>query len=98
MFSSDENGEEGVGISSRLLSFLMLGLLLVFVGIAVLVVVSLVLGGSGSVGGVILIGPFPIIFGAGPDAGWLILIGIIVSVLSVILFLVMNRQTRKFGF
>ena len=70
---------------AELLGFLLLGITLVFVGIAVLVVASVVLGGSGSVGGVILIGPIPIVFGAGPDAGWLIAIGIILTVVSVVL-------------
>ena len=92
---SDE--EEGAGISSRLLVFLLLGITLVFVGIAVLVVASVVLGGSGSVGGVILIGPIPIIFGAGPDAGWLIAISIVLTVVSVILFLILNRRARRFS-
>ncbi len=85
------------GLSSRLLGFLLLGITLVFVGIAVLVVASLVLGGSGSVGGVILIGPIPIVFGAGPDAGWLIAISVILTVISVVLFLVLNRRNRKFS-
>jgi uncharacterized membrane protein len=98
LLNVEKDEAEGIAISSRLLSFLLLGITLVFVGIAVLVVASLVLGGSGSFGGVILIGPFPIVFGAGPDAGWLIVLGIIVTVLSVIVFLVMNRQTRKFRF
>ena len=80
-----------------LFGFLLLGITLVFVGIAVLVVASVVLGGSGSVGGVILIGPIPIVFGAGPDAGWLIVISVILTVVSVILFLVMNRRVRRFS-
>jgi uncharacterized membrane protein len=93
--SSDEEAEdESVGISSRLLVFLLLGITLVFVGIAVLVVASLVLGGSGSVGGVILIGPIPIVFGAGPDAGWLIAISAILTVVSVVLFLVFNKRNK----
>jgi uncharacterized membrane protein len=97
MLSDEEAQDEAIGISSRLLGFLLLGITLVFVGIAVLVVASVVLGGSGSVGGVILIGPIPIIFGAGPDAGWLIAISIVLTVVSVVLFLVMNRRTRKFS-
>lgn len=95
MLSDKEAEDEGIGVSSRLLGFLLLGIALVFVGIAVLVVASLVLGGSGSVGGVILIGPIPIIFGAGPDAGWLITVSIILTVVSVVLFLVLNRRNRK---
>jgi uncharacterized membrane protein len=95
MLSDEEVEEEGIGVSSRLLGFLVLGITFVFVGIAVLVVAFIVLGGSGSVGGVILIGPIPIVFGAGPEAGWLIAISIILSVVSLVLFLVMNRRTRR---
>jgi uncharacterized membrane protein len=95
MLSDDE--DEGIGVSSRLLGFLLLGIMLVFVGVAVLVVASLVLGGQGSVGGVILVGPIPIVFGAGPDADWLIVISVILTVVSVISFLVLNRRrNRKF--
>jgi uncharacterized membrane protein len=97
LLNDEEAEDDGIGISSRLLSFLVLGITLVFVGIAVLVVASVVLGGSGSVGGVILIGPIPIVFGAGPDAGWLIAISIILTAVSVILFLVMNRRARRFS-
>jgi uncharacterized membrane protein len=70
---------------------------LVFVGLVILVVASLVFGGSGSVGGIILIGPIPIVFGAGHDASWLIVISIILAVLSLVLFLVMNRRLRRFS-
>jgi uncharacterized membrane protein len=95
---SDEGAEdEGIDVSSRLFGFLLLGIALVFVGIAVLVVASLVFGGSGSVGGVILIGPIPIVFGAGPDAGWLIAVSIILTIVSVVLFLIMNRRERRFS-
>ena len=98
MLSVDEAEDDGISISSRLLGFLLLGITLVFVGIAVLIVASFVFGGSGSVGGVILIGPFPIVFGAGPDAGWLLAISVILTVVSVILFLVMNRRARRLSF
>ena len=88
--------DEGIGISSRLFGFLLLGIALVFVGVAVLVVASVVLGGSGSVGGVILIGPIPIVFGAGAEAGWLIAVSVILTVASIVLFLLMNRRAKKF--
>ena len=98
MLSVDEAEDDGISVSSRLLGFLLLGITLVFVGIAVLIVASFVFGGSGSVGGVILIGPFPIVFGAGPDAGWLLAISVILTVVSVILFLVMNRRAKRLSF
>ena len=65
---------------------------MVLIGIVVLAVVSFVFSSSTSVGGVIFIGPFPIVFGAGPNAVWLIIIGIILAVLSIVMFLIMNRR------
>jgi uncharacterized membrane protein len=92
MLSEQENEDEGITVSGRLFGFLILGIALVFAGIVVLAVVPLFLGSSGSVGVVIFIGPFPIVFGSGPNVGWLILIGIILAVLSIVLFWVMNRR------
>ena len=95
MLSDEEGEDEGIGLSGWLLGFLLLGTALVFIGIAVIVIVSVVLGGSGSVGGIILIGPIPIVFGAGPDASWLIVISIILTAISVISFLIMNKRQKK---
>ena len=92
MLSEQETEDEGFTVSSRLFGFLILGIALVFVGIVVLMVVSLVFGGSGSVGVVVFIGPFPIVFGSGPNAGWLILIGVILAVLTAVFFWVMKRR------
>jgi uncharacterized membrane protein len=95
MLSENETEEEGFAVSSGFLGFLLLGIALVFVGIAVLVVASVILGGSGSVGGVILIGPIPIVFGAGPDAAWLIAVSTILAFASIVLFLAMNRRVKR---
>ena len=92
--SAEENEAEGIEVSSRFFNLIILGIALIFVGIVVVVVASVVLG-SGSFGAVIFIGPFPIVFGLGPNATWLILIGIILSVVSVIIFVVMNRRLSK---
>jgi len=86
-----EDEDEGITVSGRLFVFLILGIVLVLVGIVVLLVASLVSGGSGSVGVVVFIGPFPIVFGSGPNAIWLILVGIILAVL-IVLFWVVNRR------
>jgi len=98
MFShklEDEAENEGFTVSSRFLALLFLGVALVLAGIIVLVVTSLELGGSGSVGVVIFIGPFPIVFGSGPDSKWLILIGAIIAAISLVTFLVMNKRYRR---
>ncbi len=94
--SVQETEDEGVIVSPRLFILMILGVALVFVGVMVLVFVSLVSGSSGSVGVVIFIGPFPIVFGSGPNAIWLILIGIVIAVLSVAFFLVKNKQHIEF--
>jgi uncharacterized membrane protein len=93
--SAKEIEDEGIEIPSRLFSLLILGIALVLIGIVVLVIVPMVLGSSGSVGVVILIGPIPIVFGSGPNASWLILIGIILAFVGIVLFLVMNRRIGR---
>ena len=95
--SNDENEDVGIEVSSRLFRFLILGAALIFIGIVVLAVASVVLSGSGSAGVIIFIGPFPIVIGKGPSAVWLILIGMIIAVLSIVLFLIMIRRLRRFG-
>jgi len=92
---NEDDEKEGIAVSSRLFALLLLGLALVFVGIVIIVVVSVVLGGSSSVGGVILIGPIPIIFGAGPESEWLIALGAVLSVISVVLFIIINKRARR---
>jgi uncharacterized membrane protein len=94
--SSEEDQNQGINGSSRLLSLLLLGIALVSVGLVVLFVAMLVLGGSGSIGGVIFIGPIPIVFGAGPNAEWLIAVGLAISIISVVLFAFMYRRKIKF--
>ena len=92
-----EDRDEGITVSGRGLGLLLLGIALVFIGISVIVVATVVLGGSGSVGGVILIGPIPIVFGAGPEANWLIAVGGALTIISLVLFLVLNRRARRFN-
>lgn len=53
--------------------------------------------GSTSTGVVIFIGPFPIVFGSGPDATWLILIGLIIAAISAVLFFAIRRKAEVWG-
>jgi uncharacterized membrane protein len=63
----------------------------------IILIVATALHGSGSVnfGAIIFIGPFPIVVGAGPEATWMVLIAIIIAVLSIIVFLVVRKETKK---
>jgi uncharacterized membrane protein len=102
MFENSEQPtgqSDGVTVSSRMFSLLLLGFLLVFVGIIVLIVASIMSsGGSGSFGGVIFIGPIPIVFGAGPDSNWLIIISIIIAVIMVAFFAIYMRRARRINY
>jgi uncharacterized membrane protein len=93
-----QTAEEGITVSSRFLLLLILGFVFVLVGIAV-VSVATVLYGSGSVsfGGIIFLGPFPIVIGAGPNTTLMVLFGITLAVLSVIMYLVMSRRIKRPG-
>jgi len=92
---SEETEDTGIGGSGRTLVLLLFGISLITIGIAVIVLVSIILGESGSVGGIILIGPIPIVFGAGQDAWLLIAIGIIITIISVILFWIFNKKLKR---
>jgi uncharacterized membrane protein len=101
MGSTDEESgkkvEEGATTGGWLFLLLISGFVLVFVGVAaILVAAVLCSGGSASAGAVIFIGPFPIVIGAGPDATLIILFSIAIAVLSVVVFFVMNRKMRRF--
>jgi uncharacterized membrane protein len=51
--------------------------------------------GSISFGIIIFIGPFPMVVGAGPEATWMILLATILSILSIVIFLILRRETAE---
>jgi uncharacterized membrane protein len=87
----EEIGEDS-GTPGWLLLLLIAGLILVLVGVLVVFALGFSSGGSSSTGIVIFIGPIPIVFGSGPNAGLLILIGVIIAAVSVALFVIMRRR------
>jgi uncharacterized membrane protein len=93
---NQRNVEKGISISSRLFWLLILSSVLFFVGIAVILIAMVFYGiGLENVSTVIFIGPFPIVIGSGPDVEWVIFLSIILGILSVVIFLVMNRRIRR---
>jgi uncharacterized membrane protein len=93
---NQENVEEGINASSRFSLLLILGFAMVIVGIILILIAAALYGGSANAGAVIFIGPFPIVIGAGPDVTWIVLFSIILAVLSVVVFLIINRKIRRF--
>lgn len=74
---------------------LFVGFVIIVVGVVLVVLASALGEGSVSAGGVIFIGPFPIVFGVGPDAAWLIVISLVIAVLVLGLFFVWIRRSWK---
>jgi len=73
-----------------------LGLLLILVGFLILMIATMLSSeASASFGGFIMIGPFPIVFGAGPEAAWMVLFAIVMAVLSIVIFFVLHREIRR---
>jgi uncharacterized membrane protein len=66
----------------------LLGMAIILVGIIVVAFGALTAsGGASSSGGFILIGPFPIVFGNGPNSGMLATAGLVITVAMVALYL-----------
>jgi uncharacterized membrane protein len=82
--------------SQRFLLLFLVGFVIVFVGIIILMITALFYGDSAiNFGGVIFIGPFPIVIGVGPDAILMVLFAIIFAVLSIIMFLILHKEIVK---
>jgi uncharacterized membrane protein len=66
----------------------MVGVAIILVGVLVVALGTLLeTGGSSSSGGFVLIGPIPIVFGSGPNSGMLAWVGLAISVLVVVAYL-----------
>lgn len=83
----------------RFLALFFAGFLIILLGMVLLVASAFWAGtGTANIGGVIFIWFFPIVFGTGPEAHWLILLAIVLAVLGITLFLVMRKTIEKDGF
>lgn len=86
-------------LSSGQRKFLMLfliGFLIIFLGIMILIVATLVYGGgSANFGGVIFIWFIPIVFGVGPESKWMVLFAIVLAILGITMLLILRREIKK---
>ncbi|MEM2281551.1 MAG: DUF131 domain-containing protein [Candidatus Bathyarchaeia archaeon] len=74
----------------RFLTLFFIGLFITLLGVVFLVAAALFPGtGTSSIGGIVFIWFFPIVFGAGPEAHWLILFAIVLAVLGLIMLFAM---------
>jgi uncharacterized membrane protein len=99
MLDCKRNGKHANDKSSgnqKFLILLIMGFFIIFLGIIVLMAAAMFFGeGSANFGGVIFIWFIPIVFGAGPEATWMVLFAIILAVLSIIMFLILRKEIAK---
>jgi len=73
----------------------MIGFFVIFVGIMLVMVASLLFPGSNvSGGGIFLIGPIPIVFGYGQYSVWIIAFAVILTIVAVVFFFLSWRRAR----
>jgi len=72
------------------------GVLLLFLGFATIVLGSFT-GTNATAGGFVLIGPIPIVFGSGKDAGLLAILSLAAGLIMVGMVYLTFRQTRGMG-
>jgi len=99
MGDHEKNGKyanDKSGRPQKFLILLILGFFIISLGIITLMVATMLYGEiSANFGGVIFIWFIPIVFGAGPEATWMIIFAIILAVLSIIMFLILRRELAK---
>jgi uncharacterized membrane protein len=91
----EEDESKGFALPGGFFRWVILGIALILVGLLLILLASSIFSGSGSVGVVIFIGPIPIVFGSGPDKIWLILIGVIITVITLAAFFGINRRYKR---
>ena len=82
-------------MSQKFLMLFVVGFFIIFVGIIILMVAAVLSNGSTNFGAFIFIGPFPIFVGAGPEAPWMVLFGIILAILGIIMVVMLRREVKR---
>lgn len=75
----------------------MIGFATILTGMIILIIASFLSSSNSSFGAFILIGPIPIVIGAGPEAQWLVLFAMITTIISVITLWTMRKKTSRNG-
>ena len=87
-----QNDQEELTTNQWILWAFIAGFAFILVGVLVLVSSTLLRDGSASGGVIIFVGPFPIVFAGGSDATLIVLISVILTVLSIVLFVILRRK------
>ena len=85
---------EKSGLFRKSLMLFILGFFIIFVGVTVLIVATVLLDNLQSFGVLIFIGPFPIVVGIGPETSWMALLVVVLTILSIIVFVMSCRKMK----
>jgi len=89
-------GQSEVKWFKRFLAMFFAGFVMTLLGVVFLVAASVLSGTEvANVGGIIGVFPFLIVFGAGPEAYWLILVAVLLAILGVLMLFVVWKTRRK---
>ncbi len=86
---------EAKGISPSLPSFMsvfLLGSLLIFAGMVIIMIATVLYGLPDSLGLIVFIGPIPIVLGAGEYSFWSVILAIILTVLAIAFFIILGKE------
>jgi len=86
-------GEEKLPVS-LFVRLIVLGLILLFAGFAALAISFLTPNGQTGFGGIIIIGPIPIIIGYGREAPWLVLFSVILTIVCITAFVLLWKREK----
>lgn len=94
MYTQAEQEEKASAISVAAAWLLASGFIIMLTGIIILILASVLQGNmSISGGGIVFIGPIPVIFGAGPDAFLAILLAAVLTVIGFIVFFLLRKKS-----
>jgi uncharacterized membrane protein len=93
---NEEVKEETSTINVAATWLLVLGFILMLTGIIVLIAASAIQGNMNiSGGGIVFIGPIPVIFGAGPNAFLATLLTAVLTIIGLVMFFWVRKKSYK---
>lgn len=74
------------------MKFFLAGFSLIFLGVVILMIATLIYGLPDSVGLIVFIGPIPIILGAGEYSFLAIVLAVVLTIISITFFILLRKQ------
>jgi uncharacterized membrane protein len=74
------------------MKFLLAGFSLIFIGVVIVMIATLIYGLPGSVGIIVFIGPIPIILGTGEYSFLAIVLAVVLTIISITFFTVLRKK------